>query len=1135
MNRLRTLAGIALIAGIFAGLSSCANKKGDLGAELDAPPSLVAAEAPRRSSLDITSPAEIPDADTVDLQDPKNRTPQSVSVNRDAKIRELNKAAADEKKEPQHANGGEGEVVVIGDAKTPKPVTAPAAKEVKVASEATVAPKDEVKVDAPAAKVATSDADKASAALALLNKQADEAARGLSSKSVSSTPEAASGAVAKKLAAGPELSASATVKPADGVAVSPNVPQNATPDDDKNKDKTPPKPETPPVVGETDQQRAERLLKEAEKLASVQHEASSREAEANYQAGLRLFNDWEYEKAKTYFERALSIDPTHEAAREKLRTVKSLLNIDLGMGSMMKNLADTERVKIQEQSITLAHYMEEARSFETRGSETVMDSAADGKITSISERLRFLEQAQDRYRRMIEIINWMPPAAELPGLRRQAEEALMRVRGKIDKYNEEVRYNNRMIALKEAEKLRTRDTELARVRIQKMLEHVDELIRIHDYKNAEQMALRVLIVDPLNVDAEKLKKRARSLAHENERTEFQELYRSEYRSSMQDNDEATIASDPLIKYPANWEQISKRSDVTIGRKIQEEPWKSEIRKKLQRKVALEFVDTKLEDVIVQLRSLSGVTMIIDPKVLQANPPLINLRVPDMNLDVALDWILKLAELEYVLQDHAIFIGKPQTLQAPLEMRIYDVSDLTSVIQDFPGPEFQITVAGDKNAGGGGGGGGLLPFGGGAKTTPPTNATIQEMIKTRIMPLSWDPATGASIEEKGGKLVVMQRPEIHALIEQLLSNFRSTQKMMINIESRFLTIREAYLEQTGVEFQGLDPNALFGDFGDLRRLGAPTGFLQPRVPASTDSTPPNLPFPGFVNGPDRTNGGVVSEVGSIVNHVINFFPNDPDTISSQDTTNTVRQGGLSAQVTVLNNAQVQAFIRALAVRENSSTLIAPRLTVFNTQRANMFIARQQSYVSDYEISGDSYDPVVRQFLVGVVLDVKPIVSSDRRYVTLELRPTVTELTNFVTRQIDTFTVNAGAQVNVLVLLSFPIQFPELAITKVRTTATVPDGGIMLIGGLYKNVKFNAENGVPFLSDLPVVGRLFRWNVGRQCQEQSGDPDQPAHYFVQRRRREAAPLTRRPSCTPAERYTENRPNVCGSGDHLDENWT
>jgi general secretion pathway protein D len=231
----------------------------------------------------------------------------------------------------------------------------------------------------------------------------------------------------------------------------------------------------------------------------------------------------------------------------------------------------------------------------------------------------------------------------------------------------------------------------------------------------------------------------------------------------------------------------------------------------------------------------------------------------------------------------------------------------------------------------------------------------------------------------------------------------------------------------------------------------------------------------VAGPQSVGGGLISEVGAVINNSINFNTSNPDGISAQDTTNTVRQGGLAAQVTLINNTQAQAFIRALAVRENTSELIAPRITVFNTQRASMFVARQQSYVADYEISGDSYDPVIRQFLVGVVLDVKPIVSSDRRYVTLELRPTVTELVNFVTRQIDSFTVLQGAQVNVLIRLSFPIQFPELAIRRVRTTCAVPDGGIMLCAGLYRNVKFHAENGIPFLSDLPVLGRLFRWNT------------------------------------------------------------
>jgi len=243
-----------------------------------------------------------------------------------------------------------------------------------------------------------------------------------------------------------------------------------------------------------------------------------------------------------------------------------------------------------------------------------------------------------------------------------------------------------------------------------------------------------------------------------------------------------------------------------------------------------------------------------------------------------------------------------------------------------------------------------------------------MIKARIRPERWDEAAlGTSIIEKSGQLLVMQTPEVHDLIEQLLSNFRATQKMMINIESRFLTIRQAYLEEIGVDWQGLDPNVLRGDYGDITHLGV----SQPRQPGGTDAVPPSASFPGMVAGPQRFMGGSWSELGAITGHDINFFNNNPDTISSRDVNNVVRQGGVSAQITALNNTQLQAFIRALGVHENESTLVAPRLTVFNTQRAHMFVARQQSYVADYNISGDSYEPVIQQFLVGVVLDVRPI--------------------------------------------------------------------------------------------------------------------------------------------------------------------
>ena len=837
----------------------------------------------------------------------------------------------------------------------------------------------------------------------------------------------------------------------------------------------PPNPAPRPApVDETPEQKAARLLKEAERLGGVREQANQQEADAAYQAGLKMFNDLEYEQAKQYFERAVTLDPTNEAARQKLQIVNSLLGIHVDkIARKIRELEQSERVKQQESLVQLANAMQEGRILEERGTVLPPDAVGIDKDRILADQLESLRKAQDKFRRVKEILNWMPPTFDLPNERGAVDSSLVRLKQKIAEKEDEINYLRRLEAQKEADASRVRETELFKARIGKLLDQVKDLYDRGDYKSAERLSIRILQIDPFNNDAEGWKSKSRAAYHTRERADEIDESREETKRMDEDLEEATIGYAPIILYPSNWDQITRRVDnLTLGKTTREETWKSDIIKRLQRKVTFDFVDTSLDEAVAFLRQVSGVTIIVDPKVMAAGPANINLRVTDMNLDLALDWILRLANLEKVLKDHAIYISTPDRLQEAAELRIYDISDLTQSIPDFPGPELQLSTAGDPNQQAANPAANAFAP---KATVVPTAASIADMIKTRVRPDSWDPALGTSVEEMAGRLVVMQRPEIHALIDQLLSSFRSTQRMMINIESRFLTIREAYLENIGVEYQGLDTNVLFGDFGDIRSLGTPNGLLQPRRPGASDATPVNAPFPGFVEGPNGLGNGTFSTVGSIVNHRINYATNDNTSISSEDANGVMRQGGLNAQLTVINNTQLQAFVRALAIRENQSTLVAPRLTVFNTQRAHMFVARQQSYVADYDINGDSYDPVIRQFLEGVVLDVRPIVSADRRYVTVEMRPTVTQLVNFVTRQLDSFTVNSGAQVNLILRLSFPIQFPELSISRVRTTATVPDGGILLLGGLYRNLKFNAENGVPFLSDLPVVGRLFRWNV------------------------------------------------------------
>ena len=50
------------------------------------------------------------------------------------------------------------------------------------------------------------------------------------------------------------------------------------------------------------------------------------------------------------------------------------------------------------------------------------------------------------------------------------------------------------------------------------------------------------------------------------------------------------------------------------------------------------------------------------------------------------------------------------------------------------------------------------------------------------------------------------------------------------------------------------------------------------------------------------------------------------------------------------------------------------------RDHIFVGQQRSYIADYDISGSSYDPVVKSFMTGVVLDAKVLkVEGDAYYV------------------------------------------------------------------------------------------------------------------------------------------------------------
>lgn len=135
---------------------------------------------------------------------------------------------------------------------------------------------------------------------------------------------------------------------------------------------------------------------------------------------------------------------------------------------------------------------------------------------------------------------------------------------------------------------------------------------------------------------------------------------------------------------------------------------------------------------------------------------------------------------------------------------------------------------------------------------------------------------------------------------------------------------------------------------------------------------------------------------------------------------------------------------------------------------MHFLRNIAYIRDFEVeiaqAAAVANPVIGIVHDGVALDVRPVVDSDLKFITMELRPTVMTLQ----LPIPTFTTTLG------VGQPISIQLPEVTLQRVRTTVTIPDGGSMMLGGMRLVERQNLRSTVPLLGSLPGLSWLFSRN-------------------------------------------------------------
>jgi len=107
----------------------------------------------------------------------------------------------------------------------------------------------------------------------------------------------------------------------------------------------------------------------------------------------------------------------------------------------------------------------------------------------------------------------------------------------------------------------------------------------------------------------------------------------------------------------------------------------------------------------------------------------------------------------------------------------------------------------------------------------------------------------------------------------------------------------------------------------------------------------------------------------------------------------------------------------------------------------------------------------------------VVGPDGYTIDLNLVPQVVEFEGFINygSPIQSTTTNALGIPTVAVITENVINQPIFCTRKVTASVSVIDGSTIMLGGLIREDVQKVEDKVPFLGDIPVLGRLFRSSV------------------------------------------------------------
>ncbi|MBN2714150.1 MAG: hypothetical protein JXR97_17155, partial [Planctomycetes bacterium] len=556
-------------------------------------------------------------------------------------------------------------------------------------------------------------------------------------------------------------------------------------------------------------------------------------------------------------------------------------------------------------------------------------------------------------------------------------------------------------------------------RVGELIKSAEFFYNTNQFDKATELCDEVIREDPNNEAAFALRAKSRAASHKRAATDNERNSRDmEDNMTLDVRDLAVMPSEDVV-YPDDWEQIKRRvrrtRELSSGSEVERQ-----IRDKLENtKISVEYIEQPFRDVLRELQERSRVNIVSDSTV--GEDLTVTLTVTDMTIGKVLDWIMQLTDLHYEVKDEAIYVS--QQPKRKVILQIYPVYDLTRPMKDYYPPtdgdeedEFDEEDEDVED----------LPF-----------TDIRDRIRN-VIPGGWDDDPNVSIDVWEDNLIVMQTPEVHAQIVNYINRLREFSRQQVLVEGRFLDITDDLLEEIGVTWSD-------GNSG--------TQYQNANFTNSASG----------VRNVRRSDGNSIDSGLSIV----------PQAGAGSVNGLNLSLGYLSTDI--LDQFEVNAVLNALKEKRRGSVLHNPRLLIANGKNAYLEVETVTNYVSTYTQQGDIFQPEIADYEQGITWSIRPVISYDRKYITIRVRPRLQSFDAANSRTIQmtrVATVGNADEGSIAGLMTFDFFLPVLKLTQLETYATIPDNGTILMGGLIQDGRTESISGVPLLSNIPFIGRLTK---------------------------------------------------------------